>query len=282
MILDGKALARQIRSELAVTVQALTARGHQPGLRILLVGDDPPSQVYVRNKLKAASAIGIDAQVCHLPVGTDETTAAQVIADWNRNPRVNGIIVQLPLPEPLDGERLISQIAPSKDVDGLTPTSIAGLASGRPSFLPATPAGIIELLVRNGITIPGKRVVIVGRGELVGRPLAQLLLLRGERGDATVTVCHTKTRDLGAICREAEILVAAVGRPQLITAAMVSPGAVVVDAGTSEVNGRLVGDVDFAAIEPIAQAITPVPGGVGPMTVAMLLVNVVKAARLQE
>jgi methylenetetrahydrofolate dehydrogenase (NADP+)/methenyltetrahydrofolate cyclohydrolase len=204
--------------------------------------------------------------------------ALATVTEWNHDPYVSGIIVQLPVPAHLDGAALVAAVGADKDVDGLGPSSLAALSAGRPTFLPATPSGIVELLLRNGITIPGKHVVIVGRGELVGRPLAQMLLLRGERGDATVTVCHSRTRDLGSVCRQADVLVAAVGHARLITADMVSSGAVIIDAGTSEVNGRLVGDVDFAAVEPKAAAITPVPGGVGPMTVAMLLANVAGAA----
>ena len=278
LILDGKAAAKAIRAELARRVAVLEASGTKPGLRILLVGSDPASQVYVSSKEKASAGIGVSARVERLPESASFADVAGVIESWNRDPAVHGFIVQLPLPRGIDAHAVLKLVSSDKDVDGLSPASLGALAAGRPGFMPATPSGIIELLLRNGITIPGKRVVIVGRGELVGKPLANMLLLRGERGDATVTVCHSRTQDLGAVCRTAEILVVAVGRARLVTGEMVSEGVVVVDAGTSSVGGKLVGDVDFATVAPKAAAITPVPGGVGPMTVAMLLANTVKAA----
>ena len=280
LILDGKAAARVIRAELSRRVAQLEARGMRPGLRILLAGSDAASQVYVASKVKASAGIGISASVERLPESASFADVARVIESWNRDPAVHGFIVQLPLPQGIDSGAVLRQVNPAKDVDGLSPASLGALASGRPGFMPATPSGIIELLLRNGITIPGKRVVIVGRGELVGRPLSSMLLLRGERGDATVTVCHSRTPDLGAVCRTAEILVVAVGRARLVTGEMVSDGVVVVDAGTNSVDGKLVGDVDFETVAPKAAAITPVPGGVGPMTVAMLLANTVRAAEL--
>ena len=282
MILDGRALAATARAELAGRVASLQARGTRPGLRILLIGEDAPSRVYVRNKERAAAQAGIECLVERLPVSTSSNDARRLIQGWNQDPAVHGIIVQLPVPAGLDGDALVAAVDPKKDVDGLSPASLGALAAGRPTFMPATPSGIIELLVRNGITIPGKHVVILGRGGLVGKPLALMLLLHGDRGDATVTVCHTKTRDLAALCRSAGILVSAVGKPHVVTSDMVSDGAVVVDAGTSEVDGHIVGDVDFAAVEPKAAATTPVPGGVGPMTVAMLLANVVRAAEQEK
>jgi methylenetetrahydrofolate dehydrogenase (NADP+)/methenyltetrahydrofolate cyclohydrolase len=278
LILDGKAVAKAVRAELARRVAELEARGTMPGLRILLVGSDPASQVYVSSKEKASAGIGVNARAERLPESASFADVAGVIESWNRDPAVHGFIVQLPLPRGIDSHEVLKLVSPDKDVDGLSPASLGALAAGRPGFMPATPSGIIELLLRNGITIPGKRVVIVGRGELVGKPLASMLLLRGERGDATVTVCHSRTQDLGAVCRTAEILVVAVGRARLVTGEMVSEGVVVVDAGTSSVGGRLVGDVDFETVAAKASAITPVPGGVGPMTVAMLLANTVKAA----
>lgn len=278
MILDGRALAATVRAELAEATARLKEKSVVPGLGILLVGDDAASRVYVRNKEKAAGRAGIRCVVKRLPASCDPGLARDAIREWNDDQAFHGLIVQLPLPPQCDENEMVALVAPAKDVDGLSPASLGALAAGRPRFLPATPSGIIELLIRNGITIPGRRVTVVGRGNLVGRPLAAMLTLRGPRGDATVTVCHTKTRDLATACRDAEILVAAVGSPHLITADMVSPGAVVIDAGTSECDGCLVGDVDFAAVEPKAAAITPVPGGVGPMTIAMLLANVVRAA----
>jgi methylenetetrahydrofolate dehydrogenase (NADP+)/methenyltetrahydrofolate cyclohydrolase len=278
LILDGRAAAKAIRAELARRVAELEARGTKPGLRILLVGSDPASCVYVASKVKASAGIGASARAERLPESASFADVAGVIESWNRDPAVHGFIVQLPLPRGIDAHAVLRLVSPDKDVDGLSPASLGALAAGRPGFMPATPSGIIELLLRNGITISGKRVVIVGRGELVGKPLASMLLLRGERGDATVTVCHSRTQDLGAVCRTAEILVVAAGRARLVTGEMVSEGVVVVDAGTNSVDGKLVGDVDFETVAAKASAITPVPGGVGPMTVAMLLANTVKAA----
>jgi methylenetetrahydrofolate dehydrogenase (NADP+)/methenyltetrahydrofolate cyclohydrolase len=278
VLLDGRAAAKAVRADLARRVAALGARGVKPGLRILLVGNDPASCVYVASKERASTKVGIEARVERLAENAGADDVDGVVESWNRDPGVHGFIVQLPLPRQLDAHHVLKQVSPDKDVDGLSPASLGALASGRPGFMPATPSGIIELLLQNGITLSGKRVVIVGRGELVGRPLASMLLLRGERGDATVTVCHSRTRDLGAVCRTAEILVVAVGRAGLVTGEMVSEGVVVVDAGTSSVDGKLVGDVDFESVAAKASAITPVPGGVGPMTVAMLLANTVRAA----
>jgi methylenetetrahydrofolate dehydrogenase (NADP+)/methenyltetrahydrofolate cyclohydrolase len=259
-------------------VAQLVSGGVTPGLRILLVGNDPASCVYVNSKVKASAGIGVCAAVERLPEDADFAAVASTVQAWNRDPAVHGFIVQLPLPVGIDECAVLGLISPDKDVDGLSPASLGALAAGLPNFTPATPTGIIELLLRNNIKISGRRVVIVGRGELVGRPLASMLLLRGERGDATVTVCHSRTPDLGEVCRTAEILVVAVGRARLVTGEMVSEGVVVVDAGTNSVDGKLVGDVDFESVAPKASAITPVPGGVGPMTVAMLLANTVKAA----
>jgi methylenetetrahydrofolate dehydrogenase (NADP+)/methenyltetrahydrofolate cyclohydrolase len=272
LILDGRACAEVVRAEVAARAVELRRRGVVPALRILFAGDDPASQVYVRNKE------GIDTQVKRMPAPVTFEELRITIEAWNRDTGVHGIVVQLPLPAGLDGGMVLSLVSPAKDVDGLTPASLGALVAGRPGFTPATPSGIVELLARNGITISGRRVAIVGRGELVGKPLANMLLLHGPRADATVTVCHTKTLDLAAVCRSAEILVVAAGKARLVTGDMVSPGTVVVDAGTNSIDGKLVGDVDFQSVSARAAAITPVPGGVGPMTVAMLLQNVVKAA----
>jgi methylenetetrahydrofolate dehydrogenase (NADP+)/methenyltetrahydrofolate cyclohydrolase len=280
MLLDGKVAAKAIRAELARRVAALGARDVKPGLRILQVGNDPASSIYVASKAKASAKIGVDARVARLPDSAGFADIVGVVGEWNRDSSVHGFIIQLPLPRGIDAHAVLELIAPSKDVDGLSPASLGALAAGRPRFMPATPSGIIELLLRNGITMPGRQVAIVGRGELVGRPLAGMLLLKGERGDATVTVCHSRTSDLAAVCRTAEILVVATGRAGLVTGEMVSDGVVVVDAGTNSIGGRLVGDVDFDSVAPKASAITPVPGGVGPMTVAMLLANTVRAAEL--
>ncbi len=277
-VLDGRACSRQVRAELAARVRALREQGVVPGLRILLAGEYAPSLVYVRNKQRAGEETGIEVEVCRAGADATQEELRRQVEEWNRDAGVHGIVLQLPLPSGVDEQNLLSAVRPDKDVDGLSPESLGLLMAGRPFLTPATPSGIIELLRRNEVRIAGRRVVIVGRGNLVGRPLANMLLLRGDGGDATVTVCHTKTADLKAVCRSAEILVVAVGRPGLVNGDMVSDGAVVVDAGTNSVGTSLVGDVDYATVAPRAAAITPVPGGVGPMTVAMLLANVVKAA----
>ena len=280
LLLDGRAAAKAVRAELTQRISVLQTRGVKPGLRILQVGSDPASSIYVASKVKASAKVSIEARVEHLGESAGFAAIAEVVGAWNRDQSVHGFIIQLPLPRGIDANAVLGLVSPAKDVDGLSPASLGALAAGRPEFMPATPSGIIELLLRNGITISGKRVVIVGRGELVGKPLASMLLLRGERGDATVTVCHSRTRDLGAVCRIAEILVVAAGRAGLVTGDMVSEGVVVVDAGTNSIGGKLVGDVDFESVAAKAAAITPVPGGVGPMTVAMLLANTVRAAEL--
>ncbi len=281
-ILDGKSTARDVRREVKTRAARLREQGVVPGLRILLAGGFAPSAIYVRNKERACARVGIGVEVARFPDGVSYTELKQLVLRWNDDQAVHGVIVQLPLPAGLDSGRLIEELNPAKDVDGLTPTSLGRLVAGRPGFLPATPAGIVELLSRNGIEVAGKDVVVVGRSELVGKPLANILLLRDKRGDATVTVCHSKTRDLAGVCRRAEILVVAVGHPGLVTGDMVRPGAVVVDVGINRTDDGLVGDVDFPAVVEVASAITPVPGGVGPMTVAMLLVNTVTAAEEQS
>lgn len=280
-ILDGKATARAVRSEVASRVSQLRQTGLRPCLAVVIAGHHPPSAVYVRNKERACTEVGIDFVREQLTGDTDATQVVSAVEKLNADPMVNGIIVQLPLPEGIDVQRVIDRIAPEKDVDGLTSTSLGRLLSGCPDFVPATPAGIVELLVRNHITISGRRVVIVGRSSLVGKSLANLLLLRGHRGNATVTVCHTATPDLAQVCREGEILVVAAGKTGLVTGDMIADGAVVIDAGINRTPDGLAGDVDFASAEARASAITPVPGGVGPMTVAMLLFNVVRAAARQ-
>lgn len=283
-ILDGKRAAQQIQEELQGRVAKLGV-SLRPRLVVVLVGDDPASKVYVGNKRKQAEAIGIDAATHELPATTTQAELERVITDLGRDPSVHGILLQLPLPRGLDAERVIHLLPPEKDVDGLTPTNVGELARGTPQFVPCTPAGVVELLVRENVEIAGRHVVILGRSNLVGRPLASLLLLRGARADATVTVVHSKSKNLEVITRQADILVAAIGQPRFVTASMVRPGAVVVDVGINRIDdpaarsgGRLVGDVDTEAVSSVASAITPVPGGVGPMTVAMLLVNTVQSA----
>ncbi len=269
-ILDGVACAKVIRAEIAERVKRIPVK---PGLAVILVGDDPASAVYVRNKEKAAEAAGFKSMIDHLPVGISESELMQVVYQYNGDHSVHGFIVQLPLPRKIDVERVVCEIDPVKDVDGLNPLNQGLLLRGVPRVVPATPRGVLELLKRNAITTAGKRVVIVGRSPIVGRSLSVLLLMKGEMGDATVTVAHSLTPDLPDVCREADILVAAIGQPKLITADFVKEGAVVVDVGINKTPHGLCGDVDLEAVKEVASAITPVPGGVGPMTIAMLLQN---------
>ncbi len=279
LILDGKKVARAIRNELSKKVADLKSKGVFPKLTIVLVGNDPPSLIYVANKEKACQQIGVEVEKFHLAADVSREMVKEAICRCNDDKGVHGIILQLPLPGHLDADELIETINPEKDVDGLTAANLGRLLQGRPRYIPATPAGIIELLGRYSITTAGRHVVIVGRGELVGKPLANLLLFKGERGDATVTVCHSKTPNLAAICRSAEILIVAAGKPGLINDSMVNMETVVVDAGINRTENGIVGDVDFNRVAPKVRAITPVPGGVGPMTVAMLLSNTVQAAK---
>lgn len=279
LILDGKKTAQAIQEELTQDVRDLKERGVTPKLLIILVGNNPASVIYVNNKERACRKIGVEVETVRLPENAKANQVAEAIVKANEDKNVHGIILQLPLPSHLNEFSLVELIKPEKDVDGLTAVNLGRLMLGKPNFVPATPRGIVELLLRNSIPIARRRVVIVGRGELVGKPLANLLLLRGERGDATVTVCHSKTEDLAMFCQKAEILIVAAGRPGLITGDMVSDGVVVIDAGINRTEKGIVGDVEFDSVAVKAEAITPVPGGVGPMTVAMLLSNVIKAAK---
>ncbi|HEY9751911.1 MAG TPA: bifunctional methylenetetrahydrofolate dehydrogenase/methenyltetrahydrofolate cyclohydrolase FolD [Coleofasciculaceae cyanobacterium] len=280
-ILDGKALAQLLQADLAQQVQALTAsKGRPPGLAVLMVGDNPASAAYVRNKERACTHVGIASFGSHLPRQATQAELEQLIEQLNQDDRVDGILVQLPLPEHLDTVALLNRIAPDKDVDGLHPVNLGHLLREEPGLRSCTPAGVMELLRHYEIPIKGKQAVVVGRSILVGKPLALMLL----EADASVTIAHSKTTDLAAITRSADILVAAIGRPELITTDMVKPGAVVVDVGINRVTdyegtSRLVGDVDFEAVRSIASHITPVPGGIGPMTVTMLLKNTVQSYR---
>ncbi len=288
-VIDGAALAREIRAEVAEGVAEMKAKHNVvPGLAVVLVGDDPASAVYVRNKGRAAEEAGILAETVTLPAKTSQGELLELIARLNGDGRLHGMIVQLPLPDHIDESAVIEAIAPEKDVDGLHPTNIGLLVMGRPRFVSATPAGIQQILLRSGYDPEGQHVVICGRSNIVGKPVTNLLMQRVSGANATVTVCHTRTRDLPAITRQADILIAAIGRAQFVTADMVKEGAVVVDVGINRVDDptrkqgyRLVGDVDFEAVSAKAAAITPVPGGVGPMTIAMLLDNTLKAARLR-
>jgi methylenetetrahydrofolate dehydrogenase (NADP+)/methenyltetrahydrofolate cyclohydrolase len=277
-ILDGKAVAAEVRAGAAAEAQQLRAESDLPPcLAVVLVGDDPASHTYIRSKVRAAAEAGIEARDHLLPASTPEAELLSLVAALNADPTVHGILVQLPLPPQIRKEPVLEAIDPRKDVDGFHPFNVGRLVLGGTPLPPCTPAGILKLLDHAGVDPSGKEAVVVGRSIMVGRPTAALLLHR----DATVTICHSRTRELAAVCRRAEILVVAIGRARMIGADHVRPGAVVIDVGTNRVDGRLVGDVDFDAVLPIASAITPVPGGVGPMTIAMLMVNTVAAARLQ-
>ena len=287
-ILDGVALAREVRAEVAAGVAEMGDK-HQvtPGLAVLLVGDDLASGIYVRNKRRACAEAGMLNETFELPSSTSESNLLGLIGKLNRDERFHGILVQLPLPRQINEQRVIEAVDPGKDVDGIHPFNLGKLAQGRPDFIPGTPAGIQQLLLRNGYDPAGRNVVICGRSEIVGKPLAILLMQRQAGANATVTVCHTRTRNLSDLTRKADILIAAMGRANSITADMVREGAVVIDVGINRVEDstrkrgyRLVGDVDFEAVSEKAEAITPVPGGVGPMTIAMLLVNTLAAARI--
>jgi methylenetetrahydrofolate dehydrogenase (NADP+)/methenyltetrahydrofolate cyclohydrolase len=278
-ILDGKALAKTMQAEIAAAVATRVAAGKsRPGLATVLVGDDPASHVYVRNKRKSCEQVGMVSVHHELPSTTAQAELLAVIDRLNADPAVHGILVQLPLPKQIDDATVIRSIDPRKDVDAFHPETVGLLTTGHPRFLPCTPHGIQQLLIRNGIEIAGAHVVIVGRSNIVGKPLALLLMQKWAGGNATVTVVHTATRDIAAVTRTADIVVVAIGRAKFLTANMVRPGAVVVDVGTNRVDGKLCGDVDFDAVSQVAGAITPVPGGVGPMTITMLLHNTLKAA----
>lgn len=275
-ILDGKAIAARLRARLAERVAALPFR---PGLRVVRVGDDPASGVYVRNKDRAAQEVGFDSATLHLPADTTEAALLAVIAALNADPTVDGILVQLPLPPQIRPEAAIAAVDPAKDVDGFHPLNAGRLAAGQPGLVPCTPRGVMHILAEAGVTLRGARAVVLGRSQIVGRPMAQLLL----SADCTVTVAHSRTRDIAAECRRADVLVAAVGRPEMVRGDWIAPGAVVVDVGINRLaDGRLVGDVAFAEAVPVAGAITPVPGGVGPMTIACLIENTLEAALLRR
>lgn len=271
-IIDGKAVAAALRQDIAARVAGL---GFRPGLRVVRVGEDPASGVYVRNKDKAAQQVGFDSATIALPASTTEAELLEHVARLNADPAVDGILVQLPLPPQIRADRVIAAVAPEKDVDGFHPLNAGLLASGQPGLTPCTPKGVMHLLRAAGVALPGARAVVVGRSNIVGRPMAQLLLA----ADCTVTIVHSRTRDLPAECRRAEILVAAVGRPEMVRGDWVAEGATVIDVGINRLpDGRLVGDVAFAEAAAHCGAITPVPGGVGPMTIACLLENTLDAA----
>ena len=287
-ILDGQALAKEIRGEVAAGVAEMQQRhGVTPGLAAVLVGSDPASAIYVRNKRRACDEVGMVSDTFELPVDSTNDQVLQCVQRLNNDPRFHGILVQLPLPAQVDEHLIIESLDPAKDVDGLHPFNVGKLVQGRPDFVPGTPAGIQQLLLRNGHDPAGANVVVCGRSDIVGKPTALLLMQRADGANATVTVCHTRTKNLADITRQADILVVAMGQPKAITADMVKEGVVVIDVGINRVDDasrkrgyRLVGDVDFDAVSEKASAITPVPGGVGPMTIAMLLVNTLTAIRI--
>lgn len=285
-IISGKAISEEMRAELRPRVDELIARGVTPGLSVVLVGEDPASQVYVRMKAKACEALGMHSEVIQMPSTTSEDDVLATVDRLNGDDRVHGMLVQLPLPDHVDPDRIIMRIDPRKDVDGFHPVNIGKVVIGDPTgFPPATPVAVQQMLLRSGVDTRGAHAVVVGRSNIVGRPMASLLLHRGEGGDATVTVCHSRTPDLAAVTRLADILIVAMGQPEFIRGDMIRPGAVVIDVGTNRVDApelekgyKLVGDVRFDEAAAVASAISPVPGGVGPMTITMLLYNTVQAA----
>jgi methylenetetrahydrofolate dehydrogenase (NADP+) / methenyltetrahydrofolate cyclohydrolase len=278
-MIDGKAIAAQVREEVAREAKEFSNRGIEAGLATVLVGEDPGSKIYVNNKRKACAEVGIKAWDHDLPASTPQDELMDMLALLNGDPAVHGILVQLPLPEHIDETTVLDAVLPEKDADGFHPFNLGRLLAGDPVVAPATPAGIQQLLLRSNVETAGAEVTIVGRSNIVGKPLAAMLMQKGPGANATVTVCHTGTKDLAAHTSRADILVAAIGRPKAITAQMVAPGATVIDVGINRTEDGLTGDVDFEAVREVAGAITPVPGGVGPMTIAMLLRNVVALAR---
>lgn len=281
-ILDGKALAEELRAEIRSDVaRFVKAGGSDPCLAAVLVGDDPASEIYVRNKRKACERVGITSRLERLTAETSTGELLEVVNRLNRDREVHGILVQLPLPKQIDATAVLDAVDPLKDVDAFHPENVGLLVQGRPRFLPCTPHGIQQLLIRNGIETAGRHAIVLGRSDIVGKPMAILLAQRSEGGNATVTICHSRTANLPEITREADILIVAIGKARFVTAEMVKPGATVIDVGMNRVDGRLAGDVDFEAVKDVAGKITPVPGGVGPLTITMLLKNTLTAARLQ-
>ncbi|MBQ8569947.1 MAG: bifunctional methylenetetrahydrofolate dehydrogenase/methenyltetrahydrofolate cyclohydrolase FolD [Kiritimatiellae bacterium] len=285
MNIDGKQISAEIRSEVAAEVAKLKAAGVEPGLAVILVGDNPASVSYVTAKERACVEVGIRSFPIRMAADTSEEVLLAEIERLNQDPAVHGILVQLPLPKHIDESAVIRAISPDKDVDGFHPISLGKMVLGEDTFLPCTPHGIIQLLIRSGVETSGKHVVVVGRSNIVGKPVANLLIQKAAGANATVTICHTGTKDMASFTRQADILIVAAGRPNTVTADMVKPGVVVIDVGVNRIedatkkNGfRLVGDVDYPAISEIADKITPVPGGVGPMTIAMLMANTAKSA----
>jgi methylenetetrahydrofolate dehydrogenase (NADP+)/methenyltetrahydrofolate cyclohydrolase len=282
VILDGKALAEIIRAEIADETAAFIASSAvTPCLAAVLVGENPASQTYVRNKQKACQKAGMGSVLHQLKTETSTAELLALIDRLNADPKIHGILVQLPLPKQINEYQVLEAIRPDKDVDALHPQNVGRIVQGRPRFLPCTPQGVQQLLIRNNIQIAGANVVVLGRSEIVGKPMAIMLMQRGAGADATVTVCHSRTKNLPEICRTADILIVAIGKAKFVTADMVKPGATVVDVGINRTEAGLVGDVDFQAVKEVAAHITPVPGGIGPLTIAMLLKNTLLAAKLQ-
>jgi methylenetetrahydrofolate dehydrogenase (NADP+)/methenyltetrahydrofolate cyclohydrolase len=289
-VLDGAPIADTIRAEVAEQVKRYRERGQQPGLAVVIVGENPASQVYVKAKGKACEEAGMHSETVRLPQAASEADLLAVVDRLNADPRIHGFLVQLPLPAHINGERVLNRVNPAKDVDGFHPVNVGKLVIGDPTALrPATPFGVQQMLLRSGIDTKGANAVIVGRSNIVGKPMANLLIQPGKGGDATVTVCHSKSKDLPAVCRGADLLIVAMGKPEFVTADMVRPGAVVIDVGINRVDDatqakgyRIVGDVAYGPVSPVASAITPVPGGVGRMTIAMLLQNTLQAFQQAE
>lgn len=285
-ILDGKQIAQDLRREMAADVAQLRAKGIVPGLGVLLVGNNPASRSYVTAKEKACAETGLHSEEIQLPATATRADILSVVQRFNQDPRIHGILVQLPLPDATVETEALEAIDPAKDVDGFHPVNVGKMMLGLPAFLPCTPHGILHILKRSGIQTKGAHAVVIGRSNIVGRPLANLLSLKNELGNATVTLCHTASRDIARHARDADIVIAAAGRPHTVTADMIRPGAAVIDVGVNRVEDishpkgfRLVGDVDFETVREVAGAITPVPGGVGPMTITMLLFNTILSAR---
>ena len=274
-IINGKAVAAKLKENIRAEVSELRENGITPGLAVIVVGNDPASAVYVRNKERACAEMGIHSEKIELPEDTTEEALLKLIAGLNGRDEIDGILCQLPLPKHIHEKTVLNAIAPTKDVDAFHPMNVGHIMIGDYDFLPCTPAGVMELIKSTGMKIDGKHCVVIGRSNIVGKPMAMLML----HANATVTICHSKTENLKKICKEADILIAAVGRPKFVTADMVKPGATVIDVGMNRVDGKLCGDVDFEAVSNIASAVTPVPGGVGPMTIAELMNNTLTAAK---
>ena len=281
-IIDGKAVSQRLRTELAGEVASFRQQTRiTPHLAVVLVGDDPASAVYVRSKSKGCEQAGMQGTLKTLPATTSQAELLDLVHQLNEDPLVHGILVQLPLPRQINETAILDAVNPLKDVDGFHATNVGLLSQGRPRFVPCTPLGCQKLLIDAGISTAGAHAVVIGRSEIVGKPMAALLVQKGPGGDATVTICHSRTKDLAGVVRTADIVVAAIGKPRFVTAEMIKPGAAVIDVGINRIETGLVGDVDYEPVSQVASAITPVPGGVGPMTIAMLLANTLLAARLQ-